>query len=340
MTDDNELQEQQANPSLPVLKAGPSGASKRGSHQLASIFSCPRKWQLRYRKGIREARDKKFRIGGTLHHDTIAYIYAERIIEQGIWPTPSWWTGEPLHDILDKHGEGWPEQIALAKEMYDAYRNKWWFGSYPEPWEPVAAEEQFVGRIGDVDPLGDGVDDPLADEIVTCGTDLVIRNTLTNQLWIVDHKSKGFDFFAPRHAQRMEPWVRRSTGGGDHEQYLVHWQSLVNLHLVRRAFPDHIVAGFMINRFTREKTKDGRFLFDRHTLHTSPRVYARAPKVMRYAVAQEAYWDGIIAAGGQAEPHYWACHGKYGTCDYIELCNADDDEQAGRVLESKFVVAV
>lgn len=324
------------NPALPVVKAGPSGASKRGSHQLASIFQCPRKWYLRYRQGIREAKDKKFRIGGTLHHDAIAYAYAERIIEQGKWPTPSWWTGEALDDILARHGEGWPVQVAFAREMYHAYRNYWWYGSVPEPWEPVAVEEQFVATIGEIDPID--VDDPFADQIVTCGTDLVVRNTLTNQLWICDHKSKGFDPFNRSRTKRMEPWVRKSTGGGDHEQYAVHWQALVNLYLVRRAFPDEVVAGFIINRFTREKTPEGKFLFDRHPLHVSPRVYERAPSVLRYAVMQESRLDGIVAAGGQPEPHYWACHGKYGSCDYIGLCNADDEDAMNRVLTSQFVM--
>lgn len=315
--------------------AGPSGASRRGSHQLASIFQCPRKWYLRYRKGIRERRDKRFRMLGTLHHDAIAYAYAERIIEQGKWPTPSWWTGESLEVILERHGEGWPQEIELALQMYDAYKAYWWHGSLPEPWEPVAVEEQFQAKLSDLDPRPE---DPYADEVVTCGTDLVVLNKMTGQFWITDHKSKGFDAFSRARVQRMDPWTRKSTGGGDHEQYALHWQSLVNLHLVRRAYPDQVIAGFMINRFTRERNSEGHFLFDRHPLHTSPRVYERAPQVMRHAVEEEARLDGIIAAGGQPEPHYWACHGKYGACDYLPLCNADSEDQMNHVLETQFVV--
>lgn len=325
-----------SNPALPVVQAGPSGASARGSHQLAAISQCPRKWYLRYRKRIREVKDKEFRIAGTLHHNAIAYAYAERVIEQGKYPVPSWWDGRPLADILEERGAGWPVQVQLAKEMYDAYQNFWWNSPVPEPWEPVAVEEEYQARLGDLDPLLG--EDPLADEIVTCGTDLIVRNVNTNQLWISDHKSKGFDPFNRSKVERLEPWVRKSTGGGDHEQYKVHWQALVNLHLVRRAFPDEIVGGFIINRFSRKKTKAGQFLFDRHTLHASPRVYARAPKVMRYAVQKELDLDGMVAAGEQPEPHYWACHGKYGCCDYIDLCNADDEERMHRVLESQFVV--
>ena len=322
-----------SNPALPVIQSGPSGASKRGSHQLAAISQCPRKWYLRYRKGIRETKDKEFRIAGTLHHDAIAYAYAERIMSHGKYPTPSWWDGRSLESILAEHGQGWPVQVQLALEMYEAYQNHWWRSPVPEPWEPVAVEEEFQARLGDL-----GIEGPLSEEVVTCGTDLIVRNLHTNQLWVCDHKSKGFDPFNRSRVERLEPWVRKSTGGGDHEQYTIHWQALVNLYLVRLAYPNEVVGGFIINRFSRKKTKTGHFLFDRHTLHTSPRVYAHAPQVMRYAVQKELDLDGMVAAGGKPEPHYWACHGKYGCCDYIDLCNADDEDQMNDVLSSQFMV--
>ena len=314
--------------SLPVLQTTGSGHSKRGSHQLADAVKCPRKWTLRYRRGIREAEDKEFRMAGTLGHLSIAHAYAERIIEQGVWPTPTWWDASvSLEQDLARVGEGWPHLISTALALRSVYEAQWFTSSYPERWEPVAVEEQFWARLGDLDPQ-DG-DDPLADEIVTCGTDLVIRNTTTDMLWVVDHKSKGLDPFARSANPRMEPWHR------DGEQYHIHWQALVNLHIVRRAFPQHVVAGFIINRFTRAKP----FLFDRHPLHVSERVYREAPAVMRKAVEAERRIDGMLAAGTAPAPNYWSCHGKYGCCDYIELCNAESDEDAARVLREKFVVA-
>lgn len=316
-------------PSLKVLTTEGHGASKRGSHQIATVFQCPRKWYLRYRKGIREREDKEYRMAGTLGHLAIAHRYAERIIEQGIWPAPTWWDGRSIDDALETVGEGWPQLVPVARELYDAYPNYWWHGTLAEPWEPVAVEEQFFARLGDLDPLPDGVEDLWADEVITCGTDLVVRNTVTDMLWIPDHKSKGFDPFGRSSSPRMEPWRR------DSEQYTVHWQALVNLLIVRQAFPDKVVGGFIINRFTRKQP----FLFDRHTLHVSPRVYAEAPAQIRRAVMEEARIDNLVNAGGRPAPNYWACHGKYGCCDYVELCNADDDAQMNRVLSSKFVAA-
>lgn len=228
-----------------------------------------------------------------------------------------------MDDGLARIGEGWPQLVRLAREMYDAYRERYWDC---EPWEPVAVEEQFWSTLGDMDPQPG--EDPHASELITCNTDLVVRNTDTKLLWIVDNKSKGFDPFYRSRDKRMVPWER------DGEQYAIDWQVLVNLHLVRRAFPDEVVAGFIINRFTRDKP----FLFDRHALHVSPRTYAMAPSTMRHAAMAEREIDGTVAAGGSPQPHYWACHGKYGHCDYVKLCNAEDEDQVGHVLSSEFRV--
>lgn len=313
-------------PALPVLATTGHGASKRGSHQLASVLQCPRKWYFRYRARIREACDLEFRMAGTLGHQAIAHAYAERIIEQDKWPIPTWWEdGRSLDSWLEEVGKGWPGLIPTARELYDAYKAHWWTGDYPEPWEPVAVEEQFYCKLVDLVP---DCPDELRDEVITCGVDLVFRNTNTGQLWIADHKSKGFDWFSRSSTKRMEPWHK------DGEQYTIHWQALVNLHIVRRAFPNEVVAGFIINRFTRKKP----FLFDRHPLHVSPRVYEQAPRVLQYCIEQERRIDGMVAAGRKPEPHFWACHGKYGCCDYISLCNADDEEQANRIADAQFVV--
>lgn len=325
-----------SHPKLRVLDAketaGPSGASKRGSHQLADSLTCPRKWFLRYRRGIRENKDKSYRIGGTLHHDAIAYAYAERLIEQDVYPTPTWWTGQPLEDMLAEHGEGWPKQIELSLKMYDAYREFWWYGHKPETWRPVAIEEQFFASLSELEAVEP--DHPLADEIITCGTDLLAEDTETGILWICDHKSKGFDPFVRGNIKRMEPWVRKSTGSGDRDQYEITWQGLVNLQLLRRSFPDRIVGGFQINRFTREEP----FLFDRYEIEISPRVYAEAPGLMLRAVEEELRIDARVARGLKPEPHYFACNGKYGNCDYIKLCNAKSHEEMIEVLQASFIV--
>lgn len=320
-----------AHSALPVLTTTGTGASRRGSHQLATIFECPRKWYLRYRKRLRERVDKPYRMGGTLHHAAIARRYAERIVEQDIWPAPTWLEGAlPLEDELQEIGAGFPHLVDLALEMYQEYPNYWWHGSAIEPWEPVAVEEQFFARLGDLLP---DCPDEYKDEVVTCGTDLVVRNLVTKMLWIVDHKSKGFDPFSYR-AKRVDPWIRASTGGGDHEKYRINWQVLMNLHIVRQAFPDEVVAGFIVNRFTRDKP----FMFDRHPLKVSPLVYNEAPKMMLRAVEEEARVDGMVAAGRKPEPYFWSCHGEYGCCDYIDVCSAHSVEEMEDVVARDFVI--
>lgn len=314
-----------SHPALPVLATTGSGASKRGSHQLAAVFQCGRKWHLRYRKRVVPREDVEHRMAGTLGHLSVAYAYVDRIREQDKWPMPTWWEDEPLLDALAREGEGWPQLIPTANALYSAYSNL--VMPYEKHVEPIAVEEQFFAKLGDVLP---DCPEHLKDEVFTSAIDLVYRDTRTGMIWVRDHKSKGFDWFSRGPQQRMTKWDK------DGEQYNIHWQALVNLLIVRNAFPQHTVAGFEINRFTRKMTKGGAFLFDCHKLDISPRVYASTPEVVRRCIEEELRIDALVAAGEQPSPNFWACDGKYGNCDYINLCRATDIDA---VLERDFMVA-
>lgn len=322
-------------PALPVLTTSGHGESRRGSHRLADAKNCARKWFLRYDTGLRPNEQKQILVAGTLGHRTIAQLYGEMIIEQGKWPKPTWWEdGRSLRDILNELGEGHPDLIPNAYALYAAYKSRWIECDMPEVWEPVAVEEQFWSTIDVLDPHPDGPDaDPLKGEIVTSGIDLVVRNTTNDFLYIVDHKSKGFDPFVMwQDTKRIDPWVRDSTGGGDWEKYAISWQSLVNLHLVRRAFPNHVVAGFFINRFTRDQP----FVFDRHKLKISKLAYAEAPRAARSCIEEEKRILGMVAAGEKPVANFGNCYGPYGLCDYINICSASSDDEARAVAAEQF----
>ena len=300
-----------------------SGASSRGSHQLATSAECKRKWAFHYRKKLKILGEPKFRLGGTLIHSSLAILYGQRLIDNG-GKIPDWWKDESLDVQLAKEGAGYPELIQYAREIYDAYEKMWWQGAAAEPWEPTHVEEEFRATVGELDPGGE--DRTLDSEVVTCRTDLVVRHKDTGHLWIVDHKTKGGGY-GGKGADRLPAW-------GDGGEYALSWQANINLHLIRLRLPHENVRGFIVNRVKRMPPYD----FDRHILHVSPEVYKTVPSVVRAQVATEREIDQMLAAGKHPPPSYWTCMGRFGWCDYISICNADTVDERNSVIESKFKV--
>lgn len=302
---------------LPVIQP-PSGASSRGSHQLATTFQCDRKWVLRYRKRIEPTAEPEFRMGGTLIHDAVAHRYAERMIERELG-TPSWWTGDSVDEVLSKAGSGYPHLAQTAREVYDAYPAYWW-DLAQEKWDPIAVEEEFRATVGELDPGGQ--DKTLDDEVVTCRSDLVVRDPDSGCLWVVDHKTKSGEW---RNNGRLPAW---NPDG----EYAVSWQACINLLILRQRYPNDTVRGFIVNRITRRPPFD----FDRHVLTISPRVYANVPRVIRDCVARERMIDGMLTAGETPMPAYWECYGRFGTCDYRKLCNAASVDEMNVLYEAHY----
>lgn len=315
------LQQRLMNNALPIIKpTGASGASGRGSHQLACASECGVRWRFRYRDRVIPRFEPDFRLGGTLIHDSLAHRYAERMMAAG-GTAPSWWDGRSIQDVLDESGAGHPELIRNALEAYEVYPRHWWEanGGLREDWIPIAVEEEFKARVGDLDPEGlDGIYD---DEVVTCRSDLVVRSKRTGALIIVDHKTKSPDY----KTGKLPTW-------NPNGEYRVSWQAALNLLIVRLTFPGDIVAGFVVNRVTRRAPWD----FDRHLLRISPRMYARTPKVIRHQVAVERSYDALLAEGRSPEPAYWNCYTRFGPCDYIDICDAATDEDARAIIDQHF----
>jgi hypothetical protein len=168
------------------------------------------------------------------------------------------------------------------------------------------------------------------DEVVSCRPDLICMDEYGN-LWIVDHKSRG------------KPWGKKKgleTWKEDGE-YLLDWQVLVNLHVVRapsnkerlRGVP---LKGFIIQRLTREPDKDGDYFTDRNVLTVPRKAYDAAPRRIREAVATEYEVRQAVENGVKTTQNFWACQGRYGECDYRRICAAKDDEKAYSILQSDY----
>lgn len=304
---------------------------------------------LRYIMQIVLRAEKDTRLRGTLIHLAMAYHAASQMQTK-----PPWFFEKDLQTALEERGEGLPDGVQRAKEVLSAYRLR------TEPLDegrtPLFVEDEFFAKVGEIDPeihreIADLEAKPrdaqteahlahlrylatFDDEEVSCRPDLIeLERTLLDmeQVWIIDHKSRG------------KPWGRRKglETWKDDGEFLLDWQVQVNLHIVRAPsnrgrLGNRPVAGFIIQRLTREPDNDGYYYADRHVLRVPKKAYEAAPRYIRMAVAREAEVRAKVANGIRTAQNFWACQGRYDGCDYRRLCAAANDEQAYKILKTDF----
>jgi len=288
------------------------GASRRGPHRLAST-SCERLWALRSSYGVVAKYDPPLRLQGTLIHTCLAYYYAERMR-----PQPSWFVERPIDVALAKDGEGHPDLIRNAVAVFEAFKQR----VAGDTWQPICAEEEFEATIGEIDP--EGSDTSLNSEVVTCRTDLVIE--VNGELWIVDHKSTGGSY----NSDRLAVWK-------DDGEYKMNWQIMMNLHILRTPrnvarLGGRTVRGFIIQRLKQRPPYD----FDRHPVHVPALAYQATPRTARNFVAKEREILQKIERGESPTPNFGACWGRYGACDYHDLCAASSKSEQQAILDTAY----
>ena len=275
--------------------------------------------------------DKPFRLRGSLIHICMQYHYAAKMADP-----PAWFYEQDLATALEQKGNGSPEDVQLAKELLVAYQREY----LQESWTPFAIEEEFRTTVGELDP--GGPDPTLDDEVVTCRPDLLVVapdfQTQEPGIWVFDYKTAGknWEFSDGRWIMRggLERWK-------DDNEYALHWQVLVNLHVLRapsnRARLNQLlVRGFYIQRMTREPDRRGTFFFDRHLLKIPQGPYAQVPRAIRYAVAAEREIKMNVAKGIAPRPSFWACNTKYGPCDFRPVCMGPTPEERQQILAANY----
>jgi len=322
-------------PLIQLPRNNSSGASRRGSHRLADVQICEKKWWLRYNHHLLETKDKKWRLSGTLIHQAVAWHYAEKMIEPPDWYREARGSNRGLVSLLNELGAGNPADIRNAVSCLEAYKTYWARHPGGDPWIPKYIEHEFEARVGDLDPKGkDEVIDfawkdrqgklhyekrRLNNEIVTCRVDLVV-DVGNGSLFVVDHKSQ------------RPLWSKKTLAQlKDDGEFTIHWQALFNLHVVRLSLPH--VMGFIIQRINRDAPWD----VDRHALHIPKRMYEKTPAVIRRLVRRELQLGTEIAEGIPATPSPWACMTRYGACDYRNLCAADTQSEVDEKLAADYV---
>lgn len=290
------------------------GASKRGSHRLAESALCPRKWYLHNVMGLVPKRTPDYFIEGTLIHLVLAYHYAAKMAEK-----PAWYFEKSLDEALEEEGRGYPEAIKLARECCDAYVEHY---AGLDTWEPVAVENEYVVRVGDlrkmVDPFCGA--HPADDELVTSRIDLVMR--INGYIWHADYKTTLHG--------RGKLAVFNDDG-----EYALYWQFLVQTLILKKHFGlDY--RGMIVQRIYRKSPFD----FDRNVVPIPQAALRDAVNTIadrcmdehRIArQAREAAADGKDMTVWMPSGHYWNCFSWGKPCEYRQLCVA---EHAPAVRES------
>lgn len=290
--------------------ASSGGASRRGSHRLAAAMTCERLWALRYLKGIVPKAQKNFQLLGTLIHTHVAYWFAEKLDEK-----PKWYYEKTLEEAILDDGEGYPDLMRTAEEASAAFQHHY----ASEPWHPYSVEEEYVTTVGAINP---NAPDEIKDEQLTCRVDLLA--VWNGEIWCVDHKTQS----GQSSTGRLAKW--KSDG-----QFGLNWQVFQNLWILRTQEPalPYPVRGFAINRIKRSAPYD----FDRHALQPPELAYNDAPIMITAAVQRERDIQEKILAGGKPTPNYAACHGRYGKCDYHDVCSARSKDAQARIIEMEFM---
>lgn len=256
--------------------------------------------------------DPPLRLQGTLIHTCLAFHNASLMTEP-----PEWFKARTLADALDEDGEGHPDLIRAAKEIYEAYRLR----HAGDTWRPVSVEQEYEATIGELDP--GGPDPTLDSEVVTCRTDLVIE--ANGDVWIVDHKSTG----GQAGKDRLAAWSEA--------EWRLNWQVLMNLHILRapsnvKRLGGRTVKGFIIQRIKQRPPYD----FDRHPVSVPLLAYHAAPRVARKYVAEERSILAMLDRGETPTPNFAMCQGRYGPCDYADLCAAGSKQEQQSIMNSSF----
>lgn len=293
----------------------PSGASSRGSHQLTSAATCEQLYTYKYLNNLRIVHEPPWRAIGSAIHEALAWHYAAKLPEEA---RPQIWAPDNFEELVMQASRNVQAVYDIAMDVYQFYCRR----HSSESWTPVAVEQEYKATLGELDPEhATGTEED--DEYVTCRSDLIVEQN--GGLYIVDHKCLAGNYVTGR----LDRWQ------SDNE-FTMSLQVMMNLHLVamhyQRIGDPRPVKGFIIQRIKRKQPYE----IDRNLVDISPRVLRGAPYVARQLVRREAEIKNKVKSGIPVTPNYSQCMGRYGLCDYYNVCSADTSEQAKSFLESAY----
>lgn len=278
-------------------------------------------WAYRYYYGYRGKSDSPHRMGGSLIHTCYQYHFANIMPPE---KRPEWFYRENLVTALKRQAMGIDEPartdlVTMALENFAAFRS--WYPDDAKLFEPISIEDEFAATLGELDPGGPWPE--LDNDVVTFRGDLIIAARLNGDITLVDYKTLG--------SSKVHPKTRRLLRWNPTSEYGLHWQTLMNLHILRKHYGAR-VRHVAVQRTTRQIPYD----FDRPLLLIPDQAYAETPRVMRELVKMEYDVIGKILAGGKPSPRFHACFHRYGDCDYKIACMEASEAQHILTLEKYF----
>lgn len=296
-------------PFRPPKDAASGGASARGPSRFVALGTCPTSWFYGFELGYRLKIDRPHRLVGSLVHLCLAYQYAARLSSER---RPASFS-RPLEDALLDLGRGFPEAVRQAREIAEAFK----LYDAGRGWAPVVVEHELRATLRECGvAIGAPVPDDVAHEEITARADLVVR--INGELWVVDHKTQ-----APR-GDRLDRW--RDDG-----EWSMHYQSMSLLTLARICSAEP-VRGVVIQRIKRTLPYD----FDHHAILLSDAQLRDALETTTAMVRRERELRHLIEKGVRPPRHLWACHGRYGPCDHVDVCRARSPRERLMILETDF----
>jgi hypothetical protein len=253
-------------------------------------------------------------MGGTLIHTGRQYYFASLLPEA---QRPRWFYERSMLDAMRAQSGAFPELVQMANDNTATYMREQ-MDSDAALLTPIAIEEEFCATLGELDP--GGPDSSLDNEIVSCRTDLVYKNE--GGLWILDYKSLGYGGINKKTGELLR-WK-------EDNEFALNWQVLVNLHILRKRLGP-VVRGFVIERTTRQPP----YRHDRHVLSVPQMAYENAPRVARACVQREHEVTEQVRRGIVPLQSPWACTGRYGHCDYRDVCMADSKKEMLSILNDR-----
>lgn len=286
----------------------PGGASTRGISRLSIVHECAMKWALRYQARLRpkaKPHDTD-RIVGQLIHTMLAYSYAERMEVP-----PAWLFDRPLDREINRTAAGRPETIDIAQAAVDAYRR--YFAGESD--QSTAVEHEVAVPLSAIDP---DAPEELRDEMVTGRFDRIYE--ANGRIIAEDHKT------AASRAQRLYPL--------DAHRYSVNRQVLLYLYLLRAAFPDREIGGFVIRQIKQYPPFD----FRRSAVTIDAQAYTALPALVTTAIEREIALSRALAARKPQRSGVMleACRAYNRQCDYYALCWAGDAAERERIQREEY----
>lgn len=306
----------------------PGGISKRGSHRIATVGHCHRKWWYRFIVGLTPKSEFIYFVEGRLIHIALAYFRAIQMHQRGK-QAPAWYYARPNGvEVIREAGRGYPQAIDLALAVYVAYHN--YYGE-DLGWEPMAIEHEFFATLGQIRKLvnpthviGERPDDA---EVFSARIDLMVKSN--GYYWAVDYKST-------KHVNAKGGLPDFNPEG----EFKLHWQFLLQTAILRVNLGTDF-RGVIVERIAKKPP----YAFMRSPVPISRAAFLSLP----HTLARRAREEAELMADAEAvernqvdlldalpDGDFWSCFSYGKPCEYRQICTADDAGQVRDIVVREY----